>query len=285
VIRKIFQFVIFIVITSCSEPFNFDTKDSSIDVVDARVSTRKGRSYIRIYNIKEYNKKTFIHDLDVSIISSSGDVYSFEYVPIEHSFLPADPDFVGQLGLKYRLEMVDSEGLVYQSEYDSIPEPIGLNLLFKDSITTEVSPYNVVLEKRAIAAIAELEPAGTNTSFAKIDFVYTYETRFGSVRNTYPERYTLYKSGNDGLKVRIPVGLMFTQNFSSAKTEMFLESMSIKAFGYWKSAQRLFNNDGIILDSYPFPLKGNITCVNCENEIVGFFRTVSESYVGQIWSE
>ena len=63
-----------------------------------------------------------------------------------------------------------------------------------------------------------------------------------------------------------------------ATFKITMESMTFPAFQYWENIQRLISNDGILLDTYPFPIKGNVYCDGCNNQVIGLFRASSESY-------
>ena len=57
--------------------------------------------------------------------------------------------------------------------------------------------------------------------------------------------------------------------------EISLESMSREAYAFWESAEGLRNNNGLLFDTFPFPLNSNVTCQGCEEEVFGYFRTAS----------
>ncbi len=61
-----------------------------------------------------------------------------------------------------------------------------------------------------------------------------------------------------------------------------LESVSPRGYRYWEEVQRLRSNDGLVFDTYPFQIKGNVSCVNCDSETVGLFRTVFERKSGKL---
>ena len=58
---------------------------------------------------------------------------------------------------------------------------------------------------------------------------------------------------------------------------IYLESVSETVYSFWEDVEKLSSNDGLVLDTYPFSIEGNVTCINCTEEVFGLFRSVSET--------
>ena len=54
-----------------------------------------------------------------------------------------------------------------------------------------------------------------------------------------------------------------------------LESLSKETFRFWEDLERLTTGNGLIFDTYPFPLEGNVTCQGCEGDFFGLLRASS----------
>ena len=52
------------------------------------------------------------------------------------------------------------------------------------------------------------------------------------------------------------------------------ESLSASAYDFWNQVEQLRNNDGLVFDTYPFPVRGNVSCDDCDLEVIGFFSAV-----------
>lgn len=78
---------------------------------------------------------------------------------------------------------------------------------------------------------------------------------------------------------------MHTYHIDKLKFNISAESMTKSTYEFWENIQKLMRNDGLIFDTFPFPLKSNVTCTNCENDVVGNFRTISKSFSSTIWAE
>ena len=53
------------------------------------------------------------------------------------------------------------------------------------------------------------------------------------------------------------------------------ESLSSGAYEFWREVELLRENDGLVFDTYPFPINGNVSCDNCNLEVIGFFSAVA----------
>jgi hypothetical protein len=312
--RKLFLVSTLVLLFSCSEPFSFENASSTIVVVDGEISTEFGSSYVRIYKVINDRYKEPINDLDVRVITDDGQIYQFRYNDDDEVYASIDFYFVGQEGARYRMEASSNEGIVYESTYDSIPIPLDFDVTLKDTTVIQFTEFDVLVERRAVAAIAILKPT-ENVIYTKLAFRYSYIDYFSadSIGKSDPNKYILHEALSDGKNIEIPVGLRIVEpfvfvnsdpkcnnmplgtpcslpccrieEFWRAKFEISSESMTKASYEFWIDAQKLTNNDGLIFDTNPFPLKTNVTCTNCENDVVGNFRTISKSISSTLWAE
>ena len=59
--------------------------------------------------------------------------------------------------------------------------------------------------------------------------------------------------------------------------KIFGEYISRENHRYWREVEKLLNSDGLVFDVFPYPIQGNITCTECDENVIGLFQTVSES--------
>ena len=52
--------------------------------------------------------------------------------------------------------------------------------------------------------------------------------------------------------------------------------MTSEVYQYWEQVDLLIGNDGLVFDTFPFELKGNLTCDDCPMEVIGLFSAYSE---------
>lgn len=300
-------------LAACSEPFVFDVESTSIDVIDAKVSTLIDRSFVRIYTQSENIELVDITDVEVSIVSRSGLESNFVYDEASKQYLPELSGFVGMVGEAYRLEVSRADELIYWSEYDSIVQTFDFSVSVKDTVETVLSELNQIREIDGVAAVAEI-PAQSTEVYSRLSFSYAYfDILITGDREIFSEgEFVLFACTNStscSENIQVPVGIRRNQPWYfyndnnpectgapqltgefceppccrseiswTARFRVYQEALTKSAYEYWENVVRLRSNDGLIFDSYPFPIEGNINCTACENEAVGFFRTVDEKF-------
>ncbi|MEO9870477.1 DUF4249 family protein [Ekhidna sp.] len=300
-------------VVSCSEPFEIDKK-SEIIVVEGQISNLISRSFIRIYRLNEEGNITSFPDLVVNVMTESGDEFAFRTSKGSNLYLPA-AGFTGVVGERYRMEARGPEDLFFESTYDMLVEPIEFELNTKDTTIAILNSLNIINFSQGTAVIAEI-PSQENSIFSRMDFKYSYIDYFTekTVEVQTEDEFVLYSCDDDVsclTSTNIPVGsttrhewffLLNTQACGSAadtlnllencnatsccqyfedwpaEFEIRVESMSQESYEFWAEVVRLRQNNGLIFDTYPFPISGNISCENCDKEVVGIFRTVSETF-------
>lgn len=301
-----------IALYSCSEPFEI-SRQSEIVVVEGQISNLTGRSFIRIYLLDETGNATSIPELDINVITRSGTQISFVSNANSNLYLP-EAGFIGLVGEEYKMEATSPEGLFFESTYDMMVKPLDFNLNTKDTIIADVDNLNVVNLREATAAIAEI-PSQDEPVYSRMDFKYSYIDYFTwEVVEVQDEGdFVLYECDDDQSCVNdrdIPIGattrnewffidpseickrvadtLNLVENCDEttcceyfaewpAQFEIRAESMTSESYSFWKEVERLRNNNGLIFDTFPFPVSSNVSCVNCDQEVVGIFRTISET--------
>jgi hypothetical protein len=303
-------------IGACSEPFSFDIVPGNVDVVDGRLSTIPGNSNISIYQIEESGIKKSLSDLEVSVISTDGSKTEFYFDSEMFSYKPVAETFAATAGSGYKMMAKAKDGSIYESSFDAAPEEIEFQIALDKAVRQELfSELNEVIDIDGIAGVAVIPTQGDNF-YLKLDFRYYYENIFDrSVIEIQfnPDEFVLVgcdESLDCSKQLEIPVGFKQTEKpwrfqnpasfcdnardcasptedccspccmestFWSADYEISLKSLSLSSYNYWKNIQRLRENDGLIFDTNPFPIKGNVDCTECENTTVGFFRVYSET--------
>ncbi len=299
---------------SCTEPFNFELPDSSIVVFDAKVSTVSGNSFVSVYN-QNGEETNSLQGFTIEFQNSDGLSIALTYVDSLSIYLPQQAEFQGKVGESYRMIAIDPLGNRYETQLDQIMDSIPFSIQVKDTVIKElIDETNLIIEKPAKAAVAVLPLVDANV---KLEFGYEFADYFSgdleSVRDL--DNFVLFSSFDQGQNepenVKVTVGnrLVTTWIFfdTSRPTnecvnapecgedpccgnpcckfeetwpvtfEVFQESLSNQAFDFWQEVDRLRSNNGLLFDTYPFPISGNITCETCTTDFVGFFRAVSES--------
>ncbi|WP_425391319.1 DUF4249 family protein [Ekhidna sp.] len=295
---------------SCAEPFEFGVQQRSLVVVDGKVSTQAGESYVIVNELDAEGELIPITDLAVSILNNEGENYTFQYNSDCNKYFPADPNFHGIAGQSYKLEAQSSNGTVLSSDYELISTPYAFSVISRDTIERRLSALNVIMERDGTAALAVIPPPSREV-YSKLSFKYSYLSPVTLEREEVNfDDYVLHSCTNQTNcteTVTIPVGFRLNlpwefydrsppcpsepnQSILCVENpccrleqswitdfEIVQETLTPKSYQYFKEIKRLTNNNGLVFDTYPFQLKGNIECEDCENEVVGIFRAVAQS--------
>lgn len=309
--NPIVSLILILLLLGCSEPFELKGDRDILDVVDGKISTIEGRSFIRIFQQVNDTIQNPIPDLSVTVISDKGEVFPFSF--IAGSYLPQAIDFKGEVGTKYRLEAFNDD-LMIASTFDSIPAPIPLKVAVVDTFLSILTPLNLIQKVDAKGANAKV--SSQSVGRAKLQFEYSYINQLtNEIETTSDEdQFVLYSCensfgcGSDSTSISVGLTIQQTWLFLNstnpdcltpngdvdisngciapcclfqedwgADFRVYLEAMSISSFEYWNQIEQLTTNNGLIFDTFPFPLNGNISCEGCQNEIVGIFRAVAET--------
>lgn len=304
--------ILFVMIISCSQPIEISRK-SEIIVVEGQISNLLNRSFIQIFRLNEEGTRSNLSELQVIVFTENGDEYNFTNNNTSSLYLPA-AGFQGEIGERYRFEATGPEGLFFESSYDLMTEPVTFNLNTKDTVIAGLDNLNIINFRQGTAAIAEV-PSQENPIYTRMDFKYSYVDFFTEevVEILKEGDFVLYDCDTESECARatdVSVGsttrnewffisrteacdraadtLNHIENCDNnsccqffpdwpALFEIRVESMSKESYEFWKDVERLRQNNGLIFDTYPFPISGNVSCVNCDTDVVGVFRSISES--------
>ncbi len=308
--------LVVVVLLACSEPHDFEIVNTAVNVVDAKISNLIGRSYIDIYQ-NLASGKIYIQDLNVALVTDQNDVIPFIYDPGENSYRPLDENFVADSDLEYRMVASGQNEIIYESSFERIEPPVNFKFAIKDTTLFDRQVDGITgVAKEARAFVARLPP-NLERAYLKFDFKYSYADFFTGDTTTreFLDESVLFTSvginqTSDSIEIPLRVktftGWFFTdrsipafacsqddicdrddpccgniccefQRTWPAVYEIESQSMSLNAYNYWEAVKKLNSNNGLVLDTYPFPLKGNVSCSNCDNETIGLFRVVSET--------
>lgn len=308
--------LIFLIYSSCSEPFEFDIEEGVFNVIDAKVSTEEGGSYVRIIALND-STQTFRNDFAVQIVSDGGEVIDFSYDVLSGNYLPVDPTFRGTRGIKYRLSASNNAGILFESSYDSIPDSLPIDIEIADTVVLEFNErLNRFLLTEAIASTAVV-PFTSDIFYSRLELVYAYQDHWMSDSTIIEEIDDFILFDNFQVEIpssgaTIPLGIRINEPwlfFDTTQPSAFCnsvilfdcpdpccgnpcchfedrwiinfrlvqENVSPGTYEYWKNVEKLRNNDGLVFDTFPFPVEGNIECTGCANQTLGLFQAVSES--------
>ncbi len=316
-------FIVWVGLTiSCAEPFEFDTK-GDLMILDGKVSTKLGESFIRIYRLNADGSRTSFDDFDIRIIDTEGREFLFTSLDTAtNTYIPNIFGFVAEEGIGYKVVATQTSGMRLESDFDVVAEQIDFDFNIGDTTVVVSSQSNEPVFRPATTAIASLSVDG-KSFFTKMDFEYRYEDLFTkdtiSVKEEDFVLFSCNDSNNCQSKEDVTAGfttrfewffiqrnrfcdslasvtqINFVENCDASSMgcceyreqwptvfQLNVEFLSEESFAFWKDLEKITSSNGLILDSFPFPLKGNVTCDGCDIDFFGLLRASSETSKEQI---
>ncbi len=302
-----------LILFSCAEPFEIGSRGSLL-ILDGKISTEIGESFIRIYNINEDGSTTSFNDFDIRVIDTDGQEYSFVSLDTTtNSFGPGNFGFVGREGVGYKVIATRENGMTLESTFDYVAEKIDFDFNIGDTTVTVVSQANEPIERSATSAIASFPYDGTSL-YSRLDFEYRYMDFFSLdtvfVRDNDVVLFSCDDRNNCQEDVDVTAGfttrfewffilrnrfcdslasvtqINFVENCNASSMgcceyrddwptifKIQLESLSEESYAFWENLESLTSNNGLIFDTFPFPIEGNVECQGCEGDFFGLLRT------------
>lgn len=305
IIQTTYQVIYFFLIAvfSCSEPIDFVLDDVTLLVVDAQVSSVNDETYVLVFeHITEYQeiRKAAVSGLFVYLESGSGVIVPFKEVDPDRRgfYTPVNRNFVGQYGQSYKLIAEMGDNYSISSDFDILHEPSDFGFAVEKNTGKVLTPSNSLVDVPLFEAIVDVEP--TDTYYSRFTFRYEYLHYWyqSNLVERNNDEYSLYQcSSNESCQNenRIVVGSEFDRNwrfslpgcgencptaccitFEDYDTQFIVrqEALSLEAYIYWEKVEQLLNNEGLVFDTPPFTINGNLSCNNCPFPVVGQLRSV-----------
>ena len=289
-------------------------------VLDGKVSTEIGKSFVRIYQLNEDGTRTSFDDFDIRILDSDGHEFSFTTQDsTTNLFVPGAFDFVGNTGVGYKVIAKRPNGIVLESDFDVVAEEIDFDFEIGDTTVVISTESGQPVIRPATTAIANVD-INKESIYSKMDFEYRYVDFFTNDSVTVKEEdfVLFYCDDTNECKSKEDVTAGFTTRFEwffilrnrfcdslasvsqvnfvenceddqltmgcceyrAAWPTLFqlnVEALSKESFEFWEDLQKISSSNGLVLDTFPFPLKGNVTCTGCPGNFFGLLRASSET--------
>lgn len=296
-------FCLSIVLFGCAEPIEFEIDRTELIVVDGKIATRKGESYIKIYKSSNKNKREDLNGYDIKVITGSEEEIVFTESNFPGRYIPESP-FQGVIGEKYRMEAISPEGFEIVSSYDLIMSPAPYKIEVLDTVEQELSNAGILLTNEIKAVFVTVDTKGRDLYQSKFTFEYQYRHEFtlDTLSETILDEFTLFSCENASqcqnefgqlaakqadrewfffnpecgeITPDCPTNCCYRVPDWITVFVMTQEVMTPQTFRFWQKIERLLVNDGLIFDTFPFPLEGNVSCENCDIPVVGNLSAVS----------
>jgi hypothetical protein len=314
VFKHIKYFFLFLVISSCIEPYEFVVVDNNPAVViEAHISDKSYNETLlypsdgRYFTVKIGLTGDVINHRPImvsgaSVILVSDQDAEWEYLETDPVNNPGiytllDNNFKAIQNTQYKLRIRLPGEDVYESSWEALPTPHAPAMGDIGFHETEVQAYkqeageNVIRTVQGITANIDLPENGTGSPlYYRWEYspMWIYQAplsrsasvpgyRCWATEENYLKDYTLQLDHVGGYER----DLFFMQTIRNAKIyEDFTllitqHSLSENHYYFWKEMQEQ-TEGGAIFDKPPYNLKTNLAQVNGEKSVVGYFGVVGE---------
>jgi Domain of unknown function (DUF4249) len=282
---------------SCVDSVPFPTKsEEGFLSVEGTFHNLADTQFVNLYRSKGYNA-TPNPEINARITVFSNDNKSAIYDEIRPGVYALLPQILrGEVGKRYFIEIKTSDGKTYQSEPDTMPEPVKPDSIsFSAYDKSELSPSGFETKDRVLKILINTPiKQGNMDAFLRwnIDDSFEFNTlpecnpSFKNVITCYYSR----KMPNSRLALASSKDLLYQRVDDFAINEVSLRLFSLqfkeihywrvnqnaiteKAYSYWKNIDKVSNQVGSLFDVAPAYVKGNLFNVtDKEEKVLGYFE-------------
>ncbi len=302
---RFFITILFVILAlfACIEPYTPDIDEyQDLMVINGRITDQEGYHYVDVSRTSSFNDPVPKPEpnCDVRVYDDRDNICQYTEVSPGYYRCWIDKQYLAP-GIKYKVEVTTSDGIVYQSGWDIMLHCPDIERVYYE-ISEEVpsnpllSPYPglqfFINTGETVGQVSNLrwelyETWEYHSTYAQGDY---YD---GEIHYVDPYEYAdslMYCWRSAPLKV---IFTMSTRNFASNKvTRGYLNfvsnktdrlsvkynlqvkqySLSDSAFEYWSRMQKLIQESGGLYETQPIRITGNIRNLNDPDEtILGFF--------------
>ena len=163
-----------VILLSCSEPFEFVGETGSILILDGKISTQIGKSFVQIYQLNEDGSRTAFTDFDIRVYDTEGQEFSFTISdPETNEFVPNVFGFAATEGVGYKVIASQADGITLESDFDVVARQVDFDFKIGDTTVVVPSQNNEPIFRQATTAIASID-IDRDSLYTKMDFEYRY---------------------------------------------------------------------------------------------------------------
>lgn len=293
------RLIIFIFIagifSACTDPYwpEIDKYVNNL-AIDGLIDNEAGPYYVRLQlsTTVYYPKFNPLSNATVFVTDDLGNVEQF-YESENGVYTNASPTFQGKIGRSYQLTVSVSEGQVYQSSWEKIQEPMGIESVYAD-IEDRIEPslpYNLVGYQFYIDTKKSLNDS--TYLIWRLESTYKYKADFkcwhyydGTIQRL-PKADSLMtcwkteivpkvligstQSSNENQLLRYPLHFVSTEGRELAIRYSILVNQYVvnqSVYNYWNAVQHQNDIQGDLYTQQPYQIKGNLYNINNPEEPV-----------------
>jgi hypothetical protein len=288
-----------LVMAACTEVIEFKTERAGGQlVIDGSISTGQGPFELYLGTTASTDRKTLpVTDATVSLLDEQGRVEAYQHMGEGQYRIPAGR-FRAAIGGTYHIRIALSDGRVYESERETIPDLSAQldSLNFNFTEREELNEYGNIILVPIVNATVDLavEQPAEASSFYRFDVEEVYRLSptdfpdpFGSIPPecyvfTRPDLSTFALLAVNGAQSRIVPDVEVAATRLDYRFDekhyftVYLRSLTESAYVFWDQVDQTLSAVGTIFDTPPAAVKGNIYNINDPDEqVLGYFSAMS----------
>ncbi len=290
---------------SCEEEYWPEVnKYENLLVVNGSIHTGPGPYKVSLSLSSPVQEPAFIplEGCTVSIQENTGNTEVLEEV--EPGIYQTSPDGIqGQAGHRYKVKIQTKEGKEYESEYQEIPEPVGIDTVYAELEYQEDINLNHDLAGYRFYISSKEATKDTNYFFWNLTETYEFTSDFyidyiyeGQIKK-FPKFDSVYRCWKTEVVPEIFIFSTadlsvsqvnsFPLNYVTTQTKQLMirysllveqYTVSYENYEFWNNIKKQITEGGGLFTSQPFQVRGNVKNVNDPKEaVMGFFMVAGRS--------
>lgn len=278
--------ILFIYLSGCIEPFDPDVdKYDNALIVDGVLTNEPGSCEVILSRTYPYNQVSSIPEFETGATVTLIDDLGTGITLIEQAngrYVPADDDFAGQIGRKYKITVETTSGIVCESDFEELKEPVPVGRVY----------YRLEVKENGIPGLqfyVDTEDPSRSSKYYAWEFMETWEfwvpyivsfdyatdicyrhvpsrTLLTATTKNYSEDkiigYPIHFVGNNTNRLSVKYSILVKQFVLTEATYNFYEDL-----------KTININVGTLFDVIPVILTGNIrNSLGPEYPILGNFQ-------------
>jgi Domain of unknown function (DUF4249) len=304
-------FFLVITFSSCRMPYEPDIEaDQEILVVDALLTNRTSASYVKLSMAMPYDVTGTSPSVENATVYLTDYKHNRIYFSETSSgyYEPVDTVFAGEINVSYLLTVIMSDGCIYVSQPQRIPESMEPDSVYggfdeEEYLTEDDFGKTVRVTEGVIAIYLDymgeiVTPRFRYTSSQlvewRVNHSYYWRTytdnslRFTNEKYTSASKYIYKQEVSTSPAIRQTVTLTVDDNeVTSYESKRIVEvnqyRLNDDSYAYYKNVEAQSEAEGKLFDPVTSPTKGNISCVSVPTKtVLGFFEAsnfMTMSYV------
>ncbi len=293
--------LLIISVNTCIDPFYLELEDyEPLLVVEGMITDEPASNTIKLSRTfqDEDTSPVMVSQAEVSVQDENGVITVFD--ELEPGIYKSDPmQFTGRVGGTYMLHIRTEDGLEYISDACTMTAVPRIDSLYYEPDSEYYD--NGKVEEAGLRVYLDADNRDEACEYMRWEFEEVWKFRVSyplfvedlgyreyktkHVENDICWRYEnskqilIYSSEEESSELisRKPIHFINPGRSNRLLKQYSIQvrqySLSQEEFSFWKSLQEITESEGDIFEKQPFPIEGNISCINSEHvNVLGYFQ-------------